>query len=441
MIPEKYISLKQLQLLVKQALDEKFVFPVWVSAEISDMKVNYSGHCYLELIEKGDRDAVPAAQARATIWRSQYARIASYFEAETGSRLEPGIRILAKVMVNYHEIYGFSLQITDIDPTFTLGDMERKRQQTIDQLKKEGVWDMNHDLVMPDAIQRIAIISSAQAAGYQDFCKELEKSPFRFELTLYDAFMQGQAAEESIIEALCEAAQSMEDYDVVVIIRGGGSRSDLNCFDSYRLCAHIAQFPLPILTGIGHDKDTSVADMVAHTPLKTPTAVAGWLVDQLYDAEARLDGAALQLRDCTQEALHRAEVLLERYRSSLKQGTLQLLTQRRVRLERNSGNLGQFTTALVTRHKARLEQLTGLIPDLAKNLLKHKRQRLDTATELIESRSPKQILRLGFAIVRTPRSGVISAEGVAVGDRVEIEVADGKIGAIVNEKQIWQKKK
>ena len=297
MLPHAHITLSELQRLVKETLHERFALPVWVSAEISEVKVNYSGHCYLELVEKGGDNGVPLAQSRAVIWRTAYSRIAGYFEAETGQRLAAGIKILAKVAVNYHELYGFSLQITDIDPAYTLGDMQRQRQQTIDCLRKEGVWDMNREVGMPAVVQRIAIVSSANAAGYQDFCKEIGKSPYRFRLTLFDAFMQGAAAEESIVAALCAVADRMEEFDAVVIIRGGGSASDLNCFNAYRLCTHVAQFPLPVLTGIGHDKDTSVADMVAHTALKTPTAVAGWLVERMDTIDAWLDNAALQLRD------------------------------------------------------------------------------------------------------------------------------------------------
>ena len=184
-----HITLSQLQRLVKEALHERFALPVWVSAEISEIKVNYSGHCYLELVEKGGDNGVPLAQSRAVIWRTAYPRIAGYFEAETGQRLAAGIKILAKVAVNYHELYGFSLQITDIDPTYTLGDMERQRQMTIAQLQKEGVWDMNREAPMPVVVQRVAVVSSANAAGYQDFRKELTKSPYRFEVTLFDAFM------------------------------------------------------------------------------------------------------------------------------------------------------------------------------------------------------------------------------------------------------------
>lgn len=294
---ERHITLRELQLRVKEVLEGAFALPVWVSAEIAEIKLNRSGHCYLELVEKGGDNGVPTAQARAVIWRSHYPRIAGYFEAETGQRLDAGIRILAKVLVSYHEIYGFSLQITDIDPAYTLGDMERQRQQTIAQLQQEGVWEMNRQVPMPAVVQRVAVVSSAGAAGYQDFLKELARSPYRFALTLFEAYMQGAAAEESIVRALCAIAARQEEFDAVVIIRGGGSRSDLNCFNAYRLCAHVAQFPLPVVTGIGHDKDTSVADMVAHTALKTPTAVAGWLVERMETLEGWLDAAALQLHD------------------------------------------------------------------------------------------------------------------------------------------------
>ena len=261
---QNHLTLSQLQKLVKATLDEAFALPVWVSAEIAEIKINYSGHCYLELVEKGGDNGVPLSQARAVIWRTAYARIAGYFEAETGQRLAAGIRILARVMISYHELYGFSLNILDIDPTFTLGDMERQRQITIERLQREGVWDINRENPLPQVVQRIAIVSSRQAAGYQDFCKELGKSPYAFSLTLFDAFMQGAGAEDSIVAALDAVADRMDDFDAVVLIRGGGSASDLNCFNAYRLCAHIAQFPLPILTGIGHDT-------VSYTHLTLPT--------------------------------------------------------------------------------------------------------------------------------------------------------------------------
>lgn len=404
-----HITLSELQRLVKNTLHERFALPVWVSAEISEIKVNYSGHCYLELVEKGGDNGVPQAQARAVLWRTAYPRIAGYFEAETGQRLAAGIKILAKVSVTYHELYGFSLQITDIDPAYTLGDMERQRQQTIAQLREEGVWDMNREAPMPTVVQRVAIVSSANAAGYQDFCKELDKSPYRFRLTLFDAFMQGAAAEESIVAALCAVAQRMEEFDAVVVIRGGGSASDLNCFNAYRLCTHVAQFPLPVVTGIGHDKDTSVADMVAHTALKTPTAVAGWLVERMAGVDGWLDYAALQLRDATRSAMHASEV----------------------RLERLAGELRHASGELLTRQRLRTEHFATLLPQAVEDFLLRHATRLENAAELVAGRSPERILRLGFAIVRAGGKTVSSASDVRKGDVLDIEVSDGRIESTV----------
>lgn len=404
---ERYITLRELQLRVKQALEGAFALPVWVSAEIAEIKANRSGHCYLELVEKGGENGVPTAQARAVIWRPHYSRIAGYFEAETGGRLEAGIRILAKVLVTYHEIYGFSLQITDIDPSYTLGDMERQRQETIARLQRDGVWEMNRQAPMPAVVQRVAVISSAGAAGYRDFLKELERSPYRFRLTLFEAYMQGAGAEESIVEALCAVAGRQEAFDAVVIVRGGGSRSDLNCFNAYRLCAHIAQFPLPVVTGIGHDKDTSVADMVAHTALKTPTAVAGWLVERMETVEGWLDAAALQLHD----------------------GVLRLARGEQLRLEERAGEIRHLSLGLLARRRVELTARDEAFRQAAADGIRQQRQRLERAEELVLSRSPQQILRMGFAVVRAEGRAVTSARGMRPGQPLTIEVADGQFTA------------
>ncbi|OUQ54167.1 exodeoxyribonuclease VII large subunit [Alistipes sp. An116] len=400
----RHITLSELQRRVKAALEGQFALPLWVSAEISDLKVNYSGHCYLELVEKGGENGVPTAQARAVIWRSQYPRVTAYFEAETGQRLAPGLKILAKVLVTYHELYGFSLQITEIDPSFTLGDLERQRQQTIAQLQQDGVWEMNREVAMPVVVQRVAIVSSANAAGYQDFCKELAKSPYRFETHLFDAFMQGEAAEQSIIDALCRVADRLEEFDAVVIIRGGGSRSDLNCFNAYRLCSYVAQFPLPVITGIGHDKDTSVADMVAHTALKTPTAVAGWLVERMSGIEGWLDNAALQLHD----------------------GVLRLTRAQQLRLEEMAGDLRHLPAGLIRQRRLELEGRSEAFRQAVGAFIRQEQQRIVTSAELIESRSPRRILRMGFAVVRGQGRAVRSIAEVTAGQRMEVEVADGR---------------
>ncbi len=408
MTPSQHITLAELQLSIRDTLAERFSLPVWVSAEVADIKVNSSGHCYLELIDKGANDGsngVPKAQARGVVWRSHYARIIGLFEAESGQRLERGIKILVKVTLNYHELYGLSLQITDIDPSYTLGEMERRKQETIARLQKEGVWDMNREIALPPAVQRIAVISSSKAAGWQDFHNELFRYGYSFTVTLFEAVMQGESAEESIISALGRVAEEEKQYDAVVIIRGGGSTSDLNCFNSYLLSAYVAQFPLPVITGIGHDKDISVVDMVAHTMLKTPTAVAVWLYDRLANLDATLDNAALQLHNLCIAATHRASLQLERYLGELRTGVQRLLIS----------------------HGIRLENLQTTLRNTSLQALSNEQQRLALFAELAQSQSPERILRLGFAIARIDGKAITSRSQVAAGDILTIEVTNGTI--------------
>lgn len=405
MSSRKTITLSQLQRQVKQTLTEQFALPVWVSAEISELKVNYAGHCYLELIEKGEDDAIPKAQARATIWRNRYPHLSSYFEAETGQPLTAGIRILAQVLVSYHELYGFSLQINDIDPAFTLGEMERQKNATIRRLQEEGVWEMNRSVELPAVVQRLAIISSAKAAGFQDFTNELKKSRYAFHTTLFEAVMQGQSAEESIIDALGRVADRMEQFDAVVIVRGGGSQSDLSCFNAYRLSNHVAQFPLPVLTGIGHDKDQSVVDMVAASPHKTPTAVAAWLVERMADLEGWLEGAATQLHETT----------------------LRHLREAALGLERMSGELHRTTKETLLTEQLKLNHHALQLPDRVADFLARQRMRLEQAEKLTESRSPRHILQLGFAIVRSEGRVLKTTSEVAKAPSIEIELNDGTI--------------
>ena len=224
---DKHITLSQLQQRIKSVIEQGLPLPLWVVAEIAECKVNYSGHCYLELVEKTEAtdnraaNSVPKAQARAVIWRSQYAMLSAYFESQTGSRLAAGMKILAKVTVSFHELYGLSLQITDLDPSFTLGEVERQKQLTIKSQQADGVWDCNREVELPTLVQRLAVVSSASAAGYRDFCQELQHSPYAFRHTLFEAVMQGAAAEESICAALSAIAEREEEFDTVIIIRGG----------------------------------------------------------------------------------------------------------------------------------------------------------------------------------------------------------------------------
>lgn len=409
----QYITLKQLQQQIKTSVEEAMPLPVWVVAEVAELKVNYSGHCYLELVEKSESkrgaSAVPTAQARAVIWRSQWAMLAPYFKAQTGSELEVGMKILAKVLVSYHELYGLSLQISDIDPSYTLGEVERQKQLTIAQLKADGVWDMNRELQLPYLVQRIAVVSSAAAAGYRDFMNELREGGYAFRCDLYDVVVQGAAAEESICAALEEVALKQESYDAVVLIRGGGSASDLSCFNSYRLCSYVAQFPLPVMTGIGHDKDTSVADMVAHTPLKTPTAVAAWLVDRMARIEAWLEEMTMQLSSLATAATKAQELKLERLKSELK---IQAAT---------------YCQRADTQLRLMREQLLSLVS----RQLEREKGRLEVAQRSVEALSPKRIMELGFAVARARGRALKSIDDVQSGETIEIELKDGVIKARV----------
>lgn len=408
----QHITLSELQRRIKTAVESALALPVWVVAEVSELKVNYSGHCYMELVEKSEPTRsgtpIPRAQVRAVVWRQQWAMLCSYFEAETGSRLAVGMKIMAKVVVSYHELYGLSLQITDLNPSYTLGEVERQRQMTIAQLQRDGVWDMNRSLKLPRPLQRIAVVSSAAAAGYRDFCQELHAGGYAFALTLFDVVVQGAAAEQSICTALEEVALRQEEFDAVVLIRGGGSASDLSCFNSYRLCSYVAQFPLPVITGIGHDKDTSVADMVAHTSLKTPTAVAAWLTECMAREMAWLDDAAYRLSDMAVMATQRERMRLERMMSSVERDTVRALDREQAFL------------------KMTAEQLSFAIG----RGLERQAAFLDMASEVVAARAPEKILRLGFAVVRCDGRAVTSAEGLT-GKEVNIQLATGDITATV----------
>ena len=386
----RHITLAQLQGRISIALADALPLPVWVSAEVADIKINASGHCYIELIEKNEKTGATEAQARATIWRSQVMSTIGRFEQESGQRLAKGMKILFKATVQHHAVYGMSLQIQQIDALHTIGDMERRRQQTIEQLQKEGVWDMNRSLPMPLVVQRMAVISSATAAGYQDFMKELGRSAYRIETELFEATMQGERCDESVVAALYAVAERKEEFDAVAIIRGGGSTGDLECYNSYLLAFAVTQSPLPVLTGIGHDKDTSVTDMVAHTPLKTPTAVAAWIDQRAADFDGALEYCAISLRDICRQATHTATL--------------------------------------------RLEQFSAEVRHLAERTLQGERQRLEGIATVVANFAPERIFRLGYAIARKEGKALQSVEDVGVGDGIEVALADGVINAKVVEK-------
>ena len=405
--PQESLTLYDLQRMVRGALESRFSDPVWISAEISELKLNNSGHCYLNLVEKGAGGGTPRAEARAMIWRSAYKNIATIFEQATGSPLCSGLKVLVRVVVNFHETYGYSLQIIDIDPSYTLGNVERRRRETIDMLISEGVWDMNRELSFARPTLRIAIVSSATAAGYRDFMRELQRNNYRFCTTLFESTMQGDGGEDSVVMALEKIASCEEEFDVVAIIRGGGSTSDLALFDSYRIASHIAQFPLPVVTGIGHDKDVSVADMVAHTHCKTPTAVAT-LFAELADAELSI---------------------LEEYATGIANEVESILQNESMRIYTLSTDLERIATTHINNEQNRLSIISSALHSRLELILSSESHRLKEFERTIQTYSIDNILQLGFAIVRSGDKGVTKVANSRIGENIEVELSDGVLSA------------
>jgi exodeoxyribonuclease VII large subunit len=342
--------------------------------------------------------------------------MASMFEAATGTTLRAGLRVLVRVMVSYHEIYSFSLQIVDLDPRYTLGEVERRRRETIARLQQDGVWDMNRELELNRPMLRIAIISSATAAGYQDFMNELHRSNYRFTTTLFSSLMQGDAAEASVISALHAIADREDEFDVVAIIRGGGSTSDLSLFDSYIIATHVAQFPLPIFSGIGHDKDVSVVDMVAHTSLKTPTAVATRLVE-MADYEMNL----------VENIAYDIASLVD---SRLKDESMRIYTL--------GTEIERHATTIINTQLNRIDLIKSGLYSRIEYILSTEERRIEDVQRSLLSYSIDNILRLGFAVARNQEGTIKSIAQAHLGEKIDIELLDGSVGAEI--KSITPKK-
>ncbi|TAL62255.1 MAG: exodeoxyribonuclease VII large subunit, partial [Bacteroidetes bacterium] len=328
------LSLTELQLIIRDSLYLALPDMYWVIAEISEIKENFAGHCYLELIEKHPEEKNVRARAKAIIWNNRYRFLKSFFENITGESLKEGLKILVKTKVEYHEVYGLSLVITDIDPAFTIGEMALKRQMIIKKLEQEGVFSMNKEIDFPFVPQRIAVISSKNAAGYSDFINQLTGNSYGyvFYTALIETIMQGPETEHSVISALDKIADYSGLFDLVVIIRGGGSQTDLSWFDSYNIAYHVTQFPLPVLTGIGHDKDMSVTDMVSNRSLKTPTAVADFLIDCVAEAENNIMELSSQIVDGSRK-------IAEKNRNRIEESRIRLIPLSRVMISGIKDNL------------------------------------------------------------------------------------------------------
>jgi exodeoxyribonuclease VII large subunit len=350
------ISLAELQMIIRDSLYLALPDVYWVIAEISELKENSAGHCYLELIEKQPDEKNVRARVKAIIWSKRYTFLKAFFENTTGESLKEGIKILVKAKVEYHELYGLSLIISDIDPAFTIGDMAMKRQLVIRKLEQEGVFSMNKELAFPIVPQRVAVISSKNAAGYSDFINHLKNNNFGyvFYMALIETVLQGTETEQSVIRALDKIAIKANLFDVVVIIRGGGSQSDLSWFDSYNIAYHVTQFPLPVLTGIGHDKDVSVTDMVANMSLKTPTAVADLLIESMAGAENHI-------LEMSSQIIGASRIIIEKNKTRIEASGIKLFPLARLMVSDVKERLSSQILEIINTGKELIIR-SGLIP-------------------------------------------------------------------------------
>ena len=382
---EKY-SLKELCDWIQDIVENDLPNRYWVCAEIASMSVR--GHCYMELVEKAE-NGILAAKVRATCWNNVYNLLSAYFVQETGQSLHVGLQVMLEVSVEFHAVYGLSLNVWNIDPTYTLGDLAKQRQATIQQLTEDGVMDLQKALQIPSLPRRVAVISSADAAGYGDFCDQLKHNRFgfKFHVQLYPAVVQGDNAARSVVQALNSIAALEEEWDVVVIIRGGGASTDMSCFDDYNLASHCAQFPLPIIAGIGHTRDVSVVDMVVHTSVKTPTAAAEWLIERVAEQVERVGSLMLRLQRATQNA--------------------------------------------VSREKNRLLLYEQQIFNAVRGKAVRERGKLDLWMKTIELHSPERIFKMGYSLTMVNGKLVRSQSEVNEGDVLETYLHDGVIQSVV----------
>ena len=399
------ITLSELTNQIQQVIRSNFDTPQWIRAEISELRENPGGHCYLELVEKDDASDALLAKTKATIWASTYRMLKLYFESSTGQSLRAGLNVLVSVTVEFHGVYGFSLNIRDIDPTFTIGEMAARRLKIIRQLEEDGIVDMNKEIPFPVLPQRLAIISSSTAAGYGDFCDQLknDSSHFAFYPKLFSAVMQGDQAEASIVSALEKIYEHIELFDVVVIIRGGGAITDLACFDSYELALNCAQFPLPMVSGIGHQRDISILDMVANSSVKTPTAAAELLISVLQNAESRMSSVVADIQHLVKNKIDIENRLINQAQMRIKQ-TLRSWVLQKVHL--------------LDRQRNRLQS------SIRMQLLKQN-NKLSLLEKNIETHSPQFLLKHGYTITTLNGKRITSAKQIKSGDQIRTYVGDG----------------
>ncbi len=446
-----HISLYELNQIVKITLKNNLSDYYWVVGEISDIKLNNSGHCYIELVEKDESTDNLRAKARAMIWASTFRMIQPYFETTANTKLTKGIKVLVKVIAEFHELYGYSLNIIDIEPGYTIGELARARQETINRLIKEGVIEMNRSLPFPALPQKIAVISSVTAAGYGDFINQIQNNPYgyRFYIKLFPAYMQGEEAGKSIIEALDKIFKYENLFDIVVIIRGGGSQADLSCFNDYWLAYNVAQFPIPVLTGIGHEQDESAVDIVAHTRLKTPTAVAEYLISVFQEAEDHIHELQNNIIDICTETVSREKEKISRYALLIAPVVSEriLKNYNRINVLRinilNSSNklisvkikitdllnqkIKPFYREYVIKRSQKLLLLNKYLKNHCTNYLSHKYYGLEILDRKNHYLNPQNILKRGYSMTFHNGKNIKSSDELRNEDLIDTILYKGRI--------------
>ena len=447
---KKSLTLYELNALVRETLALQMPDEYWVEAELSEAR-EVRGHCYMELIQKDDRSNTPVAKASAKCWASTWQLVKPHFMRVTGQQVHAGMKVLLKVYAQFHESYGFSWIVTDIDPTYTLGDMARKRLEIIRQLKEEGVFELQKELRLPMFCQRIAVISSANAAGYGDFVNQLESNEygFRFHTQLFPAIMQGEGVEQSIIAALEKIFRTplqlprggeqeasprggLEGvFDCVVIIRGGGATSDLSGFDTLALAEHVANFPIPIITGIGHERDESVLDMVSHTRVKTPTAAAAFLISHLKGVLDVIEDAEQSIVLKVRQQMEMEKIRLLHLSQQIPSLYSLVKSRQETRLDRLQSSLQLSVSRRLQDERHRLDILSHNLPPIAERKLLQEHHRLDLLREKLEALNPELLLRRGYSITLNAGKIVKDASLLHPGDLIETRLQKGTVHSVV----------
>lgn len=426
---ESSLSLSELNRYVREAIRGSFPDTYWLRAETSDVRRNQNGHCYLEFIEKDAVTQSIIARARGMIWSNAFLMLETYFETETGQAFTSGLSVLVRVNVDFHELYGYSLTVVDIDPTFTIGEMARNRMLVLKQLEEEGVLTLNKELPLPELCNRIAVISSPTAAGYEDFTDQLEKNPYglKFYTKLFPAVMQGDRSEASIISALDKIFDHKESFDAVAIIRGGGASSELNCFDSYLLATNTAQFPLPVVSGIGHERDVTVLDIVSHTRAKTPTATAEFFIAHLAETLNELLELEERLVSEIEGRLQHEQVELSVLSKEIYHLSTGFVREQTADIRQQAFRLKYYANRLIDSAKQDDRQRVYRMQQSLKHVLQREKHALSATEQFVQMTAPENILKRGYTLTLKNGKIITSARALNEKDRIETLFSDGKI--------------